>query len=149
MTPPLWAITGVLAVVGGVATYVQSERLGAVQAEYEAFKTQIEVLGREAERKNREKEAKDLSIKEKADNERKILLADNASLARRLRTQRSDSRFVPPASALATSPSRACFDRTLVESALQRFDDEVTAIVGQGDVARIGLDNAKRWAAER
>ena len=120
-----------------------------VTSEYAEFRARVEKAGKEAEAKRIKKEAADKLAKEKADAESKRLMADNTALARKLRDARASSRFLPTPSALATSPSRACFDRAILERTLQRFDEGVSAVVAEGDAARVSLDAARVWAAGR
>ena len=117
-----------------------------VKKDRASFIAKLEAQAEEQKRKNKEQELKDKKAKETADAEAKTLRADNAALARKLRQQRSSSRFVPPAPTGTKSPDRIAFDRTLIERALQQLDDEVSGIIAEGDQARIGLDTAKKWS---
>lgn len=125
---------------------LQTKRLESAKAEHAAFVAQVKVMGEEAERKRKEQEAKDKAEKEKADVENQTNRSRIADLSRRLRNERASSRFVPAAPTGTKSPDRIAFDRAELERAIQRLDGGVSAIVAEGDQARVDLDTAKRWA---
>lgn len=146
--PPLWAITGALAVVGGLATVVQTARLKAIQAEYGAFKTQIEVLGREAEREKQAKEDKYRKDKEKADESLKKLTISNQSLARSLRDSYASRSAVSWLSPTPRSSDLVCFNRNELDRTIQNYQSGILGIVEKGAEATLGLEIARQWAAE-
>lgn len=145
---PLQIVYAVISVamLAGVGGYIW--HCHSVTAEYAAFKDGVEKAGKKAQADKEKQEAKDKIAKEKEDAQRELDRARIADLSKRLRDARSRSSFVPPASPLATSPHRATFDRAILERTIQQFDEGVSGIVAEGDVARVDLDTAKRWAQE-
>jgi len=142
-------IAALLAFAGmAVALKVQSSRLASCKAEFSAFQAEVKAKGEAAQRESDRINAENAKRKEKSDAERKRLIIANAALADRLRDERSRSRFVPEAAPGAGSPDHATFDRGELESAIQRLDARVSAIVAEGDSARITLDTVKLWAAD-
>ena len=135
-------IFGVIAL--GVLGYVL--HCEHVKKDRAQFIAKLEAQAKVQEAKNKEREKADRIAKEKTDAEAKKLRADNAVLSRRLRDERARAGFVPPATAGARHPDRAAFDRAELERALQRLDDGVSAVVAEGDQARIGLDAARAWS---
>lgn len=117
-----------------------------VTQEYATFKDGVAKAGKEAKAKADKKEADDKLAKEKADAQNKTDRARIADLAKRLRDERASRSFLPPASPLATSPSRAAFDRGKLEQAIRQLDEGVSRIIEAGDNTRIELDIAKKWA---
>lgn len=133
--------------VGAVPAWkYQQARLDAVQAKYDGFVATTKVIGEQAAKDAKKVEAADKLKKEKSDAEFKVVSAANVALARKLREARSHSNYLPPAAATSSSPERACFQRTELESAIGRLDTGVSGIAEKGDAARIGLDTAKGWA---
>lgn len=112
-------------------------------AEFEAATV---ALGNEAKQRNAQIAAADKLRKENADAENNRTITSLRADVKRLRDERASGRFVPAAPAGSRSPDIACFDRAELERALQQFDDEVTAIVADGDEATVNLNTAKRWA---
>lgn len=54
--------------------------------------------------------------------------------------------FLPAAPSTGQKDDRVCFDRTALESAIRKFDQDVQGIVGQGDTAIInGQTLLKSW----
>ena len=66
---------------------------------------------------------------------------------KRMRDDRTRGRFVPAAPAGSRSVGLACFDRAELEQALQRFDDGISGLIGEGDTDAVGLNVGRRWAA--
>lgn len=124
----------------------QSSRVDAITAEYKGFIEAAQALGDAAQKEAAEREARDKVNKTKADNENKLTLDTLRADIKRLRNARASSNYLPSAAPGASHPELACFDRAELESAVQRFDDEVTAIVSEGDEARVNLDTARQWA---
>lgn len=151
VSPRLIALAAAALVIAGlgVAVKVQTSRLEACQENHAAFVADVRARGEEQERRAAEQAAADRKAKERSDAEAKRLRADNDRLADRLRDERARSGYVPAAPAGARRPDLACFDRAELERALGQLDAGVSRIAREGDAARIDLDVARRWAAER
>lgn len=119
---------------------------GRWEDKYIAFVAQTEALGKQAELKAKETEAKNKKAKEVADarNEKTItaLRADN----QRLRDEHSRSSLVPGAAPGSASPETVTFYRAELGSALRRFEAGVENLLGEGDEAIEGLNTAREWA---
>ena len=148
LSPTTWIYIAVGVLIAGlsVAVKVQTSRLDSCKSEFALFQAKVEVLGKEAEAKAKAKELSDKTAKEKADETAKKLLADNADLGRRLRNARASSSFVPAAAPGTHDTSRACFDRTKLESAIQQLDAGVQGLISQGDAWGLRLSTAQEWA---
>jgi hypothetical protein len=140
---------------GGVAWKVQGWRLDAAKAElkttkaeYATFVRETERLGIEAQAKANKKAKADKEAKQEADHAYEtrinLLTADN----RRMRNARSNSNFVPAATAGTENPYLVCFDRTQLESAIRDLDLGVQGLVDRGDEAAVGLEVARKWAVK-
>lgn len=134
---------------GSAAWTAQGWRLDAVQSEFDGFVATVKAQGEAALVLKAAQEKKDKLDKERTDAEVKHnldrLRADN----KRLRDARAGSRFVPSAASPASSPERACFDSTQLESAIRILDSEVSGLVEQGSEAIVKLNAAKDWALRR
>lgn len=141
-------VAGVVgAIVGfGTAWKLQGVRLEAVKQEFQTFTLKVKAEGEVAERLARLKEKEDKQATEALNAKNKVLLADNASLSKRLREQRAGSGFLPKPPADTRNPETACFGRTELESALQRLDSGVSAIISEGYEAQLRLSTAAEWA---
>ena len=150
---PLNIIYGALsaAIVGAIAIYIWNCENA------KDFKDKAVVLA-EAARDSAIKEmTRTKLLKEKTDAEIKRLAADNITLDQRLRDERARGRAMSKPAHRAPSPERACFRGPIIDAAITRFiedasaangqlDAELSAIVREGEAARISLDGAKRWA---
>lgn len=137
-------------VAGGAAAWTaQGWRLGAIQSELDGFVDTVKAKGEAAQMLKLAQEKQDKFNKERTDAEVKDnldrLRADN----KRLRDVRAGSRFVPSTASPTSSPDRACFDRTQLESAIRILDSEVSGLVDQGSEAVVNLNAAKDWAVRR
>ena len=148
---------GVLFLSMGAVTWIQTSRLETCQTEFAGFKATVKAAGDAAIKEKARVEAETKALKEKTDAEIKIALADNKSLAGQLHDDRARSRALSKPAPRAPSPARACFRGPIIDAAVARLvedasashgqlDAELSAIVGEGEAARIGLDGAKRWA---
>ena len=144
--PSLYIYLGLGLIVLGLSTavYVQSSRLESCKAEYRAFVSETERLGKEAEIKVKQIEAENKLKKEKADAELNKLRLDNAEF-KRLRDN-AGSRRLPEAPANSRNPALSCFDRAELERAYGELVKELRGIADEGTEATIGLDTVKRWA---
>jgi hypothetical protein len=141
-------IMGVGLVLLGAAAAIQTKRLDNCKQEFAVFVANVKLLGEQAEKKKKEKEAADKLSKEKADAELKKVRSDLAVVSKRLRDERARSSLTPEASPTTKFPLLACFDRALLQSALSRFEDAVAAGFESCDAGTADLDNAKRWAVD-
>lgn len=148
----LWLALGAFAlgVMSGSsgAWYLQSLRLGALQAEYDGFVATTKAAGEAARKEAAVKAESDRQLKESKDHEYKTTLAALRADNERLRHERTRASYVPAAPAGASRPDLACFDRAELDQALRRFDDGASQLVGAGDEAALSLTIAKSWAAE-
>lgn len=136
----------VISVVSAYA-YIQTKRLEACKSEFQVFKSEVERLGLEAQKKKLQIEAQDKLKKEKADEELRKLRMVNGDLSKRLRDN-ADSSFVPRTSSSTNEPERACFDQYSIDSAIKRFAERAAGIAEEGQSAIDSLNNAKRWAQD-
>ena len=127
---------------------IQSFKYSSLEKEYTAFitKTQLagEIAKKDAENKEKAYEAAKENTNQKYSDAIRDLVADN----NRLRQERSSRRYVPGPPSTSKRPDLACFDRRELEQAIQRFTDEVSGIVEQGDKERLGLNAAKFWVQD-
>ncbi len=120
----------------------------ALQLAYSTFKADVEAKGVIAQREADKRVAAEKSAKEKADAENAKSIAALHNDVARMRRERDSARrsLVPAAASQASSPDRACFDRTKLESALRSYRDAVRGLVDEGSDAVIDLNTAKAWA---
>ena len=118
-----------------LALKVQTSRLESAQETIAAIKIQGEL---EEARRTKEKERSD------ADYKARIARLDRDS--QRLR-ESAGKRVLPAAD--GSAESAITFEYSELDGALQRFIGGTTELVIEGATAIEGLDNAKRWAAER
>lgn len=154
----LWiAIAVTSAAVGaGAAWKVQGMRLDAanartatVQAAFDTFTAKTAAEGKIAKAKADSERVANQLAKEKADATRTKLLADNASLSKRLRDSRArsgGSGLHAPAPA-PTSVNGTCFDSAKFADALRSLDEGFFGIAEECSKTVIDLDTAKTWAA--
>lgn len=147
LSPTGYIALGCAALVGLVSlyAYVQTSRLDACKSNYEAFVSETERLGKEAEIKVKQIEAENKLKKEKADAELNKLRLDNAEF-KRLRDSDTRERGLPKAAPGSRNPTLSCFDRASLESAYGELVKELRGIADEGTEATIGLDTVKRWA---
>lgn len=135
------AIAASVAFLGmGAALKWQSSRLASCKQEFVEFQAAVKAAA-DAQA------AIDAKNKEKADAERKKMLAANATLNRRLRDSASAS-SLPPASPAGVA-DRACFDRASLDLAIRQFTQGTAAIAIDGQQAVDELSNARSWAQGR
>lgn len=131
------------------ATYGLGWLQGAHREQLKAakFEAATEALGKAQVERNKETEARNLQLKEQTDAETKRTLTILRADVKRMRDARAGGSYVPSAASTAADPSRACFDRAQLESAVRLLDSEVSGIVEQGSEAVTKLDIVKGWAA--
>lgn len=162
-------VLGVLLLAVGVQTWRLDRaetREKTVQASFDKFKGGIAALGAKAQADALKREKQDKERKEKADAENKqsqdLLQRDNALIRAdrdRLRRERdaARSRSVPPTPQGSKCPDgQACFDRALLESALQEHRarirgrlDDAGRLLEEGSTLEADLNTAKKWAQGR
>lgn len=142
------ALIGVIS--GALPMYKwESYKLKLLKAEYYGFTEKTKLLGQVAEQQTKQKEAEFFANKEKADNAYKNALAALAADNERMRLKDSHRSFLPAPAASARSDNGICFDRTKLESAIQRFDGGAQKVIARGDVALIKLKVTQEWANGR
>lgn len=140
-------LAAILAFSGmGIALKVQSSRLDACKEEYAKFRLAVKAKGEAAIMEAKRIESENQAKKEKIDRENKTLRANNSRLAGELRNARASSGFVPKAATGSRNPELATFNRSELERTIQHIDAGVSAIVAEGDQARIDLDSVREWA---
>lgn len=142
----LYVIAAVVFLTLGAALKIQTSRLDSVKAEYTGFVSTVKAQGEIAKKAADIKAQQDKQLKEQADRENQSTISSLHADIKRLRNARTSGSFLPPAAPSAKSPDRACFDRTLLESAIRTLDSEVSVLVESGDEARVNLDTGKKWA---
>jgi hypothetical protein len=142
-----WQLIAIGLLVLTVFGYVK--HCQSVKEDYFNFVEKTKLIGEEQERKTKETIARNLKEKERSDAENKRLRTANAALSRSLRESRSSRQYLPAPSPSAKRPDAATFDRGELERAIQSLDERVSGLIEQGDKARIDLDTAKEWAANR
>jgi hypothetical protein len=142
-----WQLLAIGLLVLTVFGYVK--HCQSVKEDYFNFVEKTKLIGEEQERKTKETIARNLKEKERSDAENKRLRTANAALSRSLRESRSSRQYLPAPSPSAKRPDAATFDRGELERAIQSLDERVSGLIEQGDKARIDLDTAKEWAANR
>jgi len=138
----LYAALGGLVVIAGlsVALSVQSSRLKAVKAEYEAFQTQVRVVGeaQEARTKAEVKRQQEVTKNVEADYSKRLakLRADYA----RLRDSNTSRGVLPAVPATARSPDAETRDQQLL-GILQHAEEQTLRLIElQEWVMRQGRD---------
>jgi flagellar biosynthesis component FlhA len=125
---------------------LQTHRLHAEKKAFATFKTEVKVKGEQAKKDAEKQIAADKRQKEKADEQNK---RNSDSLNRelvRMRANNATRSLVPAATATASRPDLACFDRTDVDGALRAFTAGTLELVGEGAKATVDLDTARAWA---
>ena len=142
------AIAGAGAYANGVRWEAKYDKL---QTSFDTFKGGVAALGEAAKKAAADKAANDAKLKAKADNENLRVVADlRLTVARlRLEADRARGSYVPSASAGASRPDLACFDRAALESAIRELVAEVRGLVDEGSAATLDLNTAKLWNSER
>lgn len=153
---PLWVRWAALAAFfaaawgHGYVTGVKHEiaRAAIVKAQFDGFVGQTGAIGKAAQKAVEAREKSNQILKEQSDHENSRISAAAAADAHQLRDARARGSFVPIKPPGAGSSDRACFDRAILEQAVQRLDDEVSGLFAKCDQAVIDLNTAKRWNAE-
>jgi hypothetical protein len=125
-------------------------RLTAKQQELDTFKQQVADNGKLAERQKALQIAADQRNKERADEEEKRRSAARAVQLKRLRDANSTpGRFVPAASAVATSADETCYDSAKLDRALREFSDRAAELIGEGAEAQDDIGTVRQWDEDR
>jgi hypothetical protein len=118
-----------------------------ISDEYAEYRIKVEAAGRSAQAAADEANARNIKLKEASDASYRTALVALGSDIERLRKSRASTNYLPAKPADSACPEGwACFDRTLLEQALQRLDDGVSGIVAEGDSVRLRLSEAITWA---
>ena len=133
--PASWIVAGVVAVaVGGYVWHCESVK---------SDRARQDGIAEEQKRQNALIALRQLKQKERADENYERRITRLAADTKRLRERPS---ILPPSSAPAGSAEAITFDRGKLDDALRAFTGGVSDLVGEGDKAAIGLDEARRWA---
>jgi len=141
-----WALLAALCAASAGFGYVKgldhnSDKIASLQGQIEA----ATAIGLQAEKRTEAINKKTAEIKKEVDHENTAThTADHADSAR-MRNIRASGSFVPIRSGTSGSPEETCFDRGKLESAIQRFDDGASRVVGKGEDAVIDLNTGKEW----
>ena len=143
----LYAVLAAGAVILGMGLWIklQGNALERCRTEYAAFVAQAKALGEAAQKEADQEKARLERAKEKADETAKRLMVELNATRQRLRNERTNRNLVPPAPPASRRPQLACFDRTELGAALQRFREGVVRLVGEGDENTVALNSAKGW----
>lgn len=126
------------------AAGIQTYRLQASEAAYDA----LVAAGKAQEEVHRKQVVADAKLKEAKDAEYKRRIA--ALTSRYDGVLKSRPSVLPPAEPAdsVAGATLVCFQRDLVESAINGFVREAARIAFEGDQAAIGLDASRSWVAE-
>ena len=138
-------IASLLIAIGGIYLFGYIKGHTSAEVDFATFRAKVATLGEEQERRtaeiikaqNARKDASDASYKTR-------LAALNADISELRNRRTSDLPSTPSGS--RCPDGWACFDRAELQSALQRFDGEVSGIVAEGDQVRLRLSTAIEWA---
>lgn len=145
-----WGAIGAAAVILGLGAYgwVQTARLDACNAKFSAFQAQVKALGDVAAAKAKAENDRQAKLLKESEAQSAKLKSDLSIANKRLRDERASSSRVPEAPAGSPKPHLACFDRSELESALQRLDEGVSGFLDEGDQNTLRLKLSRDWAME-
>jgi hypothetical protein len=132
ISPTLILYGLIVLAVGGYVWHCEAVKAENTKAAAIAEQQQIE---------NAKKAFRDLKVKERSDENYELRIA---ALERRLRQPRAS--LLPAVTPAAGSPPTITFDHRQLDDALRSFDSGVAELVGEGEKAVIGLDEARSWA---
>lgn len=113
---------------------------------YLRFKADVEAVGKASQRDADIKAAKDKEKAHASDlSYAKALTVLGADIERLHKRTSTNSLPAPPADTKCPE-GWACFDRAIIQSALQRLDEELSGIAEEGDQVRLRLEYAIKWA---
>ena len=144
LSPLQWGTIGIILALA-LGVYVQTVRLEHTQTALTTLTIQVKTMGEQAEKTAALTIKANKLAKGLADAKIKALTRNNAALNKRLLDARTSSGYVPPATPGTRDPERICFNRTKLDGALRRFDDEVDKLIERGDASRISLNGLKEW----
>jgi hypothetical protein len=124
----------------------QTHRLHKEQKAFTQFQADVKAAGKAAEDAAVKKAAEDKKQKEKTDAENKRTTDSLNHELVRMRANNATRSLVPAATATASRPDLACFDRAELDGALRAFTGGTLEISGECAKATVDLDSAKRWA---
>ena len=137
-----WIVAGVLALAcGGYVLHCEH-----VKKDREELISRLRHEAEEQEKKNKQRAAEDKANKEATDAETQRNLDSLHRTIARLRDDRNRAGSLPPATANASRPDLACFDRAELARAVDNLEAGVEGLIGEGAEATVALDAAKGWA---
>jgi len=136
---------GLIVLTLGIAVKVQSARLEACKAEHQAFVSETERLGKEAQLKVKQVEQENKLKKEKADESLRKLRIANDDLTKRVR-ENTRGNFVSSGETSTGKPDLACFQTEALDESIRNFASGVSGIIEQGQSAVTDLNVSKEWA---
>lgn len=117
----------------------------SAQTAFDEYRGKVEALGEAQAKRTAEIIKVQNARKDASDASYKIQLAAlNADIGELRNRRTSDLPATPTGS--RCPDGWACFDRAELQSALQRFDGEVSGIVAEGDQVKLRLKLAAEWA---
>lgn len=135
------------AVVGVPVWKYQDAQIDSVKAAYNGFVATTKAEGEAAKKLADAKAALDKHNKEIADHENAATHTADAATIKRLRdANRALGNYVPTTAACSGQPQAACFDRPLLESAIQRLVVGVQSLTDKGSDSIADQNTNKRWA---
>ena len=146
----LYAALGAAVVIGGMGLWLklQGNALERCRTEYASFVATAKALGEQAQKEADAEKARLTKAKETADATAKRLVLELNRTRDRLRAERANRDLVSAPPAGSDRPALACFDRSNLRGALQRFEAGIVALIGEGDDAVRDLNVAKGWIGE-
>jgi len=153
-TIQIYAALAALLVIGllTVAVRVQTARLSASEAKYEAFTAQVEALGRNQIAANKLKHKGDLAKTKELNNENKLLRGE-LDIFKRMRQSNPSGGKLPAVPAGSARPDLACFDRKEYERedgiATAKLFAGARSLADEGSTCAIDLNTGKAWVKEQ
>lgn len=125
------------------------KKLDKVTAEYNQFKGGVAALGAAAKTAAAKKALEDVKAKERADENRARIAADNRRAIDRMRADadRARGRGLPAAPAGSGCPAAlVCYDRAALERADRERRDAIRKLADEGTAVEIDHREAVKWA---
>lgn len=110
-----------------------------------AFKAAVEQIGKDQEKRTRDRIAHDKLNKEKTDAQILANAGRLRYLGKRLLDARARGGYLPAPTGSPGSAERACFDRAELERSLGQLDAGIQGLATEGDAARAVIDRLREW----
>lgn len=137
-------LTGLLfGVYGG--WWIQSLRIEKLESDHKLAIEKIKSEGNQQTAKATAIEGEDSRNLERNNAQLKDQISSLTATNKRLLNARSSAGYVPKSTASTGSANLACFDRTELNAALQRLDERISTILGEGDTFSARLVMSQTW----